>query len=182
MKKAIAILLSLSLCVSISAPVFAIEPSSTNTQDIEETAYQEEIAPYYNEIPYSTVIDTKTVKIRVTPEGQPAEGYRFVNSPGAIYVDASQGTTVSFDVEVDWKITDKVTVKFKAGIASTSTSGTGLAVFVPSNEHYYKAGLEYEFYVDLVRVDTYQYNQLIDSYEITRVREGGTNIYLEQVK
>lgn len=175
-KKMISLLLVLALVVGICPAAFAGEVDSTKGTEIylgtwliaDSKDEDESIAPHYNEIPVSTVVKTKYASKRTVPEKQPQIGYSFPSYGGSVYIDTKGGASVNFDVSLGWEIADSVSIAISTGVAYSAPGVGGISVNVPASNHHYRIELKHNYRVELVRVDTYQYSQLIDSYNTIR--------------
>lgn len=175
-KKTISLFLALSLATGICPASFAVDTDSIDDTEIylgtwvipNPKGEDESIVPCYNEIPVSTVVKTKSASKRTVPGNQPSTGYSFPDYGGAVYVDINGGASVNFDVSLGWEIADSINFTISAGAAYESPGVGGISVNIPAKKHHYRVELVHNYLVELVRVDTYQYNQLIDTYEFIR--------------
>lgn len=187
-KRMIRLLLTLALVVGICPAAFASEANPIDDSAIYLGTWEvpdpkdDGIAPQYNEIPYTTVLESKSASTYTVPQGQPSGGYRFHNFGGSIYINTSGGSKVKFDVAVNWEIAKTVTISLTTGLASTDSSVGGLSVNIPADGNYYSVKLKHNYTVERIRVDTYQYNQLIDSFETTRTKLKSIDVYAVKVQ
>lgn len=188
-KRMISLLLVLALVVGICPAAFAGEEDTPVGTEIylgtwivsDSQDEDESISPRYNEIPVSTVLKTKYQSKRTVPTGQPLIGYSFPDYGGSVYINTRSGPVVNFSVTLGWEIADSVSISVNVGVANSAPGVSGISANVPPGNHHYRVELEHNYRIEHVRVDTYQYNQLIDTYEIVRTTLVSIDAYAVQM-
>lgn len=181
-KRTLTVILTLLLFISTALPanVFASEPTtiypttpaalfdaSHEAQDESEvyTTLQNENARY-GERTVATIIATETSTIKVKPSGQPSGGYCFPEG-GSVNIVKGTGTPTTISIGLAW---EWFSFSITPGTVRTGSTVDSISVNIPANNNYYHVYGEFEYEFNRVRVDEYQYTELINTYYKTTYR------------
>lgn len=130
----------------------------------------------YGEREEITLIKTEYRYVTVTPEGQPAGGFKS-SSGGSLYVDPTGGSTSTLSISVSWGV---VSVGVSLGVADFNTRYAYVLNF-PNKVNYYKAKIKKKIKLDYLKIDTYKYDELQYTFYKTESSEYSYDVYLEKV-
>lgn len=136
-----------------------VAPHESQNEGNISTTIQNENARYGERV-YATVIATETHTFKVKPTGQPSGGYCFPGG-GSVNVIKNTGTPVTVSVGLAW---DWFSFSITPGTMSNGSSVGGVSVNIPANNNYYQVYGEFVYKFNRVRIDEYQYSELINTY------------------
>lgn len=172
MKRILAMALTLILFISTVLPVnvSATAPSTPSSTisplPFEEFTTSQNENARYGERTESTILATESKTFTVKPIGQPPEGY-CIPGGGAVHIIKDTGTPSTFSAGLSWK---HFSFSITPGTVSNGPSVGAISVNIPANNNHYLVygSLKYNFYY--VRVDEYQYSELVNTYYRTTYR------------
>ena len=152
MKRIVSLMLALFILISVVPPFDVFASQNENAR--------------YGEHTESTIIDRHAETFTVLVTGQPPKGYCFPTG-GSVEIVKNTGTPSTFSLGLAW---GPFSFSITPGTAHTGAVAGSVEVDIPaSNKFYHVYGtFEYEFYH--VRVDEYQYSELVNTYYRTTYR------------
>lgn len=124
-----------------------------------------DVMPYYGEQQYTEVVNSQSVSLTTTPDGQYSGGYSFPSSGGSIYINTAKGSSTTLSVSVGWGI---VSVDLNVGLVDSSGSVNGICVNVPADNNHYIVKLRHNCTVRQLKIDYYQYSIYLRTDYVTR--------------